>query len=131
MIHEHGADLVDRKIALEESKRTLKGQLDTVNEALAEVDGQLLTEWERTQTQNVKRRGWTVYLNRRVYAAVTGDRPALIAALRAAGGEHVISVNSNSLTAFAREMDEQGGLTPAIAAQIELRDDFSLRMRKA
>jgi hypothetical protein len=44
-----GPDLVDRKIALEESKRTLKGQLDTVNEALAEVDGQLLTEWERTQ----------------------------------------------------------------------------------
>lgn len=123
-------DLVERRILLGESKIALQEELDEINKKLAEIDGQIIQEWQESETQNVKRLGHTLSFVRTKYAVGTGDKETLIRTLQQLGAQHCVGVIHQSLTAYVREQEQQGGLPSALVDQVELRDRYSLRMKK-
>mgnify|MGYP003652855539 CR=1 FL=1 len=113
-----------------EARRKLDSESKRLATEIAALDARLVEEFAKTGIQNVKTAsGQTVYLNREIFATLTGDLKKAKTALRRAGlGEFIKEgVNSQTLRAYVREMDEV--LPRGLQPYIDITEVFRIRMR--
>ena len=113
-----------------EARRKLDSESKRLATEIAALDARLVEEFAKTGIQNVKTAsGQTVYLNREIFATLTGDLKKAKTALRRAGlGEFIKEgVNSQTLRAYVREMDEV--LPKGLLPFIDVTEIYRIRMR--
>ena len=101
---------VDSFENLTEEKRRLDQLLASVKKDLAEVEQQLLDEFQDKGIQNIRTvSGNTIYLNREIFASIIGDKAKAVRSFRARGLKDLVKteVNSQTLKAFVRELCEE------------------------
>ena len=122
--------LVTEYAALTEQRRKLEAEAKRLATDLAAREEVLVNEFEKAGIQNIKTQtGQTVYLNREIFAKLTGDQKKAHTAFRRAGlGEFVKeSVNAQTLRAYIREMDEV--LPEGLQPYIDVTEVYRMRMR--
>ena len=124
-----------RFISLEERRRQLETEIDTVKAEAAQLEQLLLPEFERSGVEKVSMDGRTVYLERKLWAkAKDGNKAAVCKALKRAHlGDFVEETfNTNSLSAYVRELDrEERPLPSSLRDVLEVSEVFKLRTRRS
>jgi len=124
-----------RFVALEERRRQLEAEVDTLKAEAAELEQRLLPQFEQEGFEKITVDGRTVYVERRLWAkAKDGDKAAVCKALkRARLGDYVEETfNTNSLSAYVRELDrEDRALPPSLREVLEVSEVFKLRTRRS
>lgn len=127
------AELLKEFVDLQKLKADLDAELESCKKRLAEIEPILLDQFSQNSTSKVTAHGRTVYVHRQLWAkAKDGDKQAVIEALRASSLTQYVSetFNTNSLSAYVRELEAQGVPLPEpLAATIETSEVFSLRSR--
>ena len=128
-------------IELTDLKRRLEAQLKDTKSRMAELEPHIVEQFQEDGTQSVNMDGFTVYLNRQLFAsAADGDKDAMIQAMKGCGDESWSflvrdSVNSQSLSARIREcdLDENGMpmLPDSLQDVIKVAEVFRLGARKS
>jgi len=128
-------DELKRFVALEERRKQLEAEVETIKAESSELEVRLLPQFEQSGTERIAIDGRTVYVERKLWAkAKDGDKPSVCKALkRCRLGDYVEETfNTNSLSAFVRELDREGKqLSPALAAVLEISEIFKLRTRRS
>jgi len=115
---------------LTEQRRKLEVEVKKLATDLAAREERLVEEFGQAGIQNIKTKtGQTIYLNREIFAKLTGDQKKAYTAFRRAGlGDFVKeTVNANTLRAWVREMDEV--LPKGLQPYIDVTEVFRMRMR--
>ena len=124
-----------RFVALEERRRQLEAEVDAVKAEAAELEQRLLPQFEQGGFEKISIDGRTVYIERKLWAkARDGDKAAVCKALkRCRLGDYVEETfNTNSLSAYVRELDREGrALPPSLAAVLDVSEVFKLRTRRS
>ena len=141
---------MDTKIAkrfaeLDQEERDLKSRLDFVKQEKQELEAQLLEGMEEDGisklTVNTDGGQRTVYMHRQLCAGHNGDNHALSDALKNAGLDRMVAeqFNTQSLSAWVREFDDDGGKSPDeiinelpwdVQQYIKVSEKYSVRSRK-
>jgi hypothetical protein len=121
---------------LRDRQRELGAAHDEVKAAADLLEQELLDEFAQQGVDNIRVDGHTVYLHRQTWASPsTGhDSTDVVAALKAAGLDHMVAerYNSNTLSAYVRELVREDAELPAsLQAVVQTTDKFSLRVRRA
>jgi len=128
-------DELKRFVALEERRHQLEAEVDTIKAEAAELESRLLPQFEQSGTERIAIDGRTVYVERKLWAkAKDGDKTAVCKALKRAHlGDYVEETfNSNSLSAYVRELDrEERPLPPSLREVLEVSEVFKLRTRRS
>jgi len=128
-------DELKRFVALEERRRKLEAEIDTVKAEAAELEELLLPQFEQSGMERVAIDGRTVYVERKLWAkAKDGDKASVCKALkRCRLGDYVEETfNTNSLSAYVRELDREGRpLPPSLREVLEVSEVFKLRTRRS
>ena len=126
-------DELRRYVALEERRRKLEAEIDTIKAEVAELEQRLLPQFEQGGLQRVSIDGRTVYIERKLWArAKDGNKAAVCKALKRCHlGDYVEETfNTNSLSAYIRELDREGRpLPPSLAVVLDVSEVFKLRTR--
>ena len=124
-----------RFVALEERRKQLEAEVDSIKAEAAELEGLLLPQFEQSGMERVSIDGRTVYVERKLWAkAKDGDKPSVCKALkRCRLGDYVEETfNTNSLSAYVRELDREGRqMPPSLVAVLEVSEVFKLRTRRS
>lgn len=124
-----------RFVALEERRRQLETEVDSIKAEAAELEGRLLPQFEQSGMERVAIDGRTVYVERKLWAkAKDGDKPSVCKALkRCRLGDYVEETfNTNSLSAYVRELDREGRqMPPSLVAVLDVSEVFKLRTRRS
>jgi len=124
-----------RFVALEERRRQLEAEVETLKTEAAELEQRLLPQFEQEGFEKITVDGRTVYVERRLWAkAKDGDKAAVCKALkRARLGDYVEETfNTNSLSAYVRELDrEERPLPPSLREVLEVSEVFKLKTRRS
>ncbi len=124
-----------RFIALDDRRRQLETEIDKVKAEVAELEQLLLPAFERDGVERVSIDGKTVYLERKLWAkAKDGDKAAVCKALKRTHlGDYVEETfNTNSLSAYVRELDREGRpLPPSLGEVLEVSEVFKLKTRRS
>jgi hypothetical protein len=122
-------------VALEERRRQLETEIDAVKAEAAELEQRLLPQFEQSGVERLSIDGRTIYLERKLWAkARDGDKAAVCCALkRARLGDYVEETfNTNSLSAYVRELDREGRpLPPSLETVLDISEVFHLRTRRS
>jgi len=128
-------DELKRFVALEERRKQLEAEVDTIKIEAAELEERLLPQFEQSGMERVAIDGRTVYVERKLWAkAKEGNKPAVCKALRRCRlGDYVEETfNTNSLSAYVRERDRDGRpLPPSLAVVLDVSEVFKLRSRRS
>ncbi len=123
-----------RFVALEDRRAQLEAEVDAIKAESAELEQRLLPDFEQAGMDRVSITGRTVYIERKLWAkARDGNKAAVCDALRRGQlGEYVEETyNTNSLSAYMRELDREGRpLPPVLDAVLEISEVFKLRTRR-
>jgi len=124
-----------RFVALEQRRRQLEAEVDQIKAEAAELEQRLLPQFEQSGMERVLIDGLTVYIERKLWAkARDGDKPAVCSALKRCNlGDYVEETfNTNSLSAYVRELDREGRhLPPTLASVLDVSEVFKLRTRSS
>ena len=127
-------DELKRFVALEERRRQLETEVDSIKAEAAELEQRLLPQFEQSGTERIAIDGRTVYVERKLWAkAKDGDKVGVCKALkRCRLGDYVEETfNTNSLSAYVRELDRESKLLPpTLATVLDVSEVFKLRTRK-
>ena len=122
-------------VTLEQQRLDLEAQVEAIKTETAELETLLLPQFEQEAIERISIDGRTVYVERKLWAkAKDGDKPAVCKALkRCRLGDYVEETyNTNSLSAYIRELDREGKpLSQALATVLEISEVFKLRTRKS
>ena len=122
-------------VTLEQQRLDLEAQVEAIKKETAELETLLLPQFEQEAIERISIDGRTVYVERKLWAkAKDGDKPAVCKALkRCRLGDYVEETyNTNSLSAYIRELDREGKpLSQALATVLEISEVFKLRTRKS
>lgn len=124
---------VARIIELDERKRALEEEIDRIKFERRTLEERVMEQWAEAGVQHVRQQGMTVYLRRDVWAGIHEEfkTAAPYAFMRADLG-HMLSVNSQTLSAYVRELERKGEEAPEeIARLIRTTEQFSIRSRRA
>ena len=128
-------DELKRFVALEDRRKQLEAEVESIKAEASELEGLLLPQFEQSGMERVSIDGRTVYVERKLWAkAKDGDKPAVCKALkRCRLGDYVEETfNSNSLSAYVRELDREGRhLPPSLVSVLEVSEVFKLRTRRS
>jgi len=128
-------DELKRFVALEERRRQLEAEIDTLKAEAAELEQALMPQFEQAGIERVSVDGRTVYVERKLWAkARDGDKAAVCKALkRCRLGDYVEETfNTNSVSAYIRELDREGRPLPASLREVlEVSEVFKLRTRRS
>jgi len=128
-------DELKRFVALEERRKQLEAEVETIKAESSELEVRLLPQFEQSGTERIAIDGRTVYVERKLWAkAKDGDKPSVCKALkRCRLGDYVEETfNTNSLSAYVRELDREGKqLSPALAMVLDISEVFKLRTRRS
>jgi len=126
---------VARFVALEKRKRDLDRELREVKGELATLEVDLLDWFERNGVKNMGVQGMLVYVHQQLWAApADGDYERACLALRAAGLDDFVreQFNIHQVSAWVRERAKAGEeLPPSFTGNIDVREQFTLRARRA
>lgn len=127
-------NLLAEYVELSKTKRSLEAELKDAKRRLGELEPKLLDQFAASAMQRCHVAGLTVYVHRQLWAgAKDGDNEALIAGLDAAGlGDDLVkrTVNKQTLSAWAREIENEGGEFPEEVKEVMTLDEvYSLRTR--
>ena len=124
-----------RFVALEERRRQLEAEVETIRAEATELEQRLLPQFEQEGFEKISIDGRTVYVERKLWAkARDGNKAAVCKALkRARLGDYVEETfNTNSLSAYVRELDrEERPLPPSLREVLEVSEVFKLRTRRS
>lgn len=124
-----GTDDLKKLLGLNAQKEALEQQLKEINQERDRITGHVLERWSTDGVSSMKVDGKTVYLRRSVYARVL-DREHVADALRAAGLDSMLTPNTNTLSAWLREKEEQGEpLPPSLDGIVGMYERFALGVR--
>jgi hypothetical protein len=122
-------------VNLEQQRLDLEAQIDAIKKETAELEAALLPQFEQDAIDRISIDGRTVYVERKLWAkAKDGDKPAVCKALkRSRLGDYVEETyNTNSLSAYIRELDREGKqLSPSLATVLDISEVFKLRTRRS
>jgi hypothetical protein len=128
-------DELKRFVALEERRRQLEVEIDTIKAEAAELEERLLPQFEQSGMERVAIDGRTVYVERKLWAkAKDGDKQALCKALKRARLSEFVqeTFNPQSLSALVREWDRDGRpMPPSLREVLEVSEVFKLRTRRS
>lgn len=118
-----------RLLTLNAEKDALEAQLKAVNAERDHITQSILDRWSEDGTQSIKLDGKTVYLRRSIYAKVL-DREHVAEAMREAGLDSMLTPNTNTLSAWLREKEENGEpLPPGLDGIVGTYERFALGVR--
>lgn len=123
-----------RYVTLESRKRELRSELDAIENEMKGLETQILDEWTKTGQTGAKVGGYTIYVNRQLWAGLAegAEGPDVAAALGEAGLAWMATANWQKLSSYVRELDQEGAPLPrALEGVVSVREQFSLRARKA
>lgn len=116
---------VARFVELSERERDLKSDLDVVSKERMGLQAAILEHWGNNNITGQRVRGLTIYPQRQVYAS------APIEAVKAAGLDELIGVNTQSFSAWYREHELTGEPLPAALQDcIRVTERTTLRTRR-
>jgi len=126
-------------IALKDRLDTLKGEEETVKDAMDALKIPLLKQMQETGVQNVKAGGRTVYLHRQVWAGCAEgvSKEQVCEALEAAGLDEFVyeTWNSQTVSAWVREQKEGPDglpiLPPELVGKLVASEVFEARVRRS
>jgi len=131
-----------RYVALIEQKRSLEEELTATKEAMAELDEYIMENMLESGTQKITMDGYTVYIQRMLWASGANGQDALNQAIIGEGYAELVEprVNANRLAALVREYDadptclhDEHGL-PILPGDlkdaIKISEQFKVRARK-
>lgn len=122
-------------VTLEQQRLDLEIQIDAIKRETAELEAALLPQFEQDAIDRISIDGRTVYVERKLWAkAKDGDKPSVCKALkRCRLGDYVEETfNTNSLSAYVRELDREGRpLPPSLATVLDVSEVFKLRTRRS
>jgi hypothetical protein len=125
---------VSRLVELVAKKRALEADVKTLSREIAEIEESLLEQFGEAGVSSIRTEGGTVSLSRQLWATCKdGDYERACSALRAAGLDEFVQprFNSNSLSAYFRELDREGRPIPAaLEGAIDVAERFQLRVTK-
>ena len=123
--------LVARYVNLSDLERELKHKLEEVTKSKQELEPQILGYWIDNDIQQQRVNGATIYPHRQVWASHGGDPQRAVAAMRSAGLDDLITVNSQTLSAWVRERQANDEPLPAkVAEAILITERVSLRTKR-
>ena len=129
--------VMKKLLRLDAQKKELEEELDEVKKARKEVEEKLLDQFAKAGVKSMNVDGKTVYLHKQLWATPKnkdGGRAEVCAVLKSLGmgREYVVeNFNTNSLSAFVRELDEQNEeLDVKLQRVLNVVAKFSLRVRK-
>lgn len=127
----NGADLIQRLVSLNEEKESLEARLKTINAERETVSGAILERWAEEGTTSQKVNGKLVSVRCQKFATVVdGNYEAAATALKAAGLEHLLRANTQTLSAWMREREENGlSQPPEFEGVIGQFERYSLSVR--
>lgn len=124
---------IERFIELETERRELEARLKELKEEITPLHDQVLTHFEQTGTEKIRRGGLTLYIHRQLWCrAIDGDYERGCAALKAAGLEDLVkeTFNVHTLSAYVRELERMGEPIPeTFEGAIQTEETFQLRTR--
>ncbi len=127
------AETVRKFVALDKQRRQLKEELAGVEGCLTKLTEQVLAEFEQAGVSTLRQDGTTVYVQRQLWAnPKNGDFARASAALRDCGLGDMVQerVNTNTISAYFRELDREGKEPPdTMAAAFNVAEVFSIRTR--
>jgi hypothetical protein len=122
-------------VELEKERRDHESRLNSIKESIAQIEDDLLKDFEKDGISKATVDGLTIYIHRQLWAsAKDGNYEQACEALRKCGmGEYVQErFNTNSLSAFVRESERnQESLPKDLADAITVAEKFSLRTRQS
>ena len=122
---------ISRLVELDVRKRELEEELKGISEERAAIEEQLLDKWAEEGVQNMRVNGMTVYLHRQLWASVKPDEKSrAIDIFEANGMKDMLSVNTQTLSAWVREQEE-GGIPEAIKEILNTEERFAIRTRRS
>lgn len=104
-------DAYDKYIELRREKDRIEETLKPINDEITRVEGALINAMTTSNTESLRRGGFSVSLRREIYArpAPNVDRHDLALAMsRSPHTKHLLTVNAQSLSAWARELMTDG-----------------------
>lgn len=128
-------DLVGEYVKLKRERDEAEGKAKYLGEHMRAIEADLLEQFATADVKKISRDDCTVYVNRQVWASAKDhDSERLCVALKAVAPQLVKeSINSQQLSSYVREItaDGENPLPENLANAIELREVFSLRVRKS
>jgi hypothetical protein len=122
-------DDLKQLLALRQLKEQHEDALKGINAEIDTIQARVLEQWANEGVDSMRVDGKTVSLRRQIYARVL-DREHIAEAMRAAGIEHLLTPNTNSLSAWLREKEEaQEPLPPCLEGIVGTYERFSLSVR--
>jgi hypothetical protein len=124
--------LTKRYVGLADLERELKAKLDEVQKSKAEIEPQIMDHWANHGIESQRVNGVTIYPHRQVWASHGGDPQRAVAAMRAVGLDDLVTVNSQTLSAWVREKQANGeAIPPEVEGAIIVTERVSLRTRRS
>lgn len=116
-------------LALRAKKEQHEEELRVINMQIDEITERVLDRWVDQGVDSVRVDGKTVSLRRQIYARVL-DREQIAEALREAGVGHLLTPNTNTLSAWLREREGNNEpLPPCLEGIVGTYERFSLSVR--
>jgi hypothetical protein len=124
--------LTARYVRLADDERALKADLEWLQKQKQEIEPLILAYWiEHEKTLEKFEDGTTLYAHRQVWASHGGDAQRAVSALRSAGLDELVTVNSQTLSAWVRERQANGEeIPPEVGEAILITERTSLRTRR-
>jgi hypothetical protein len=122
--------MVAEYAALTAERRKLEDEVNAIKRDLADREEKLVEAFGEAGIQSIKTTsGQTVYLNREIFARMSGDQDEAHAAFRQAGLGDLIKevINAQTLRAYVREMDE--ALPEGLQPYVDVTEIYRMRMR--
>lgn len=119
---------------LRERKKKLQDELKEVNAAIDQCEQALAEEMISQEVQNFNLDGRTFYLSTQVYASPKADRKyELYQWLKDNGYGDMVqeTVHSRTLSAFVKELLDEGELPPELAEMVNVYEKTVVGMRRA
>ena len=127
---------IDNYIKKNLEKRDLEAKLRDIKEQLDQEEQRLTEYFAENGLQNVKTKSGLAYLSRELFANLVkgedGSHKKAHTALKRAGLKYLVKdqVNSSSLRAYVRELDENGTAIPkGLIPHINIAEVFRIRVR--
>ena len=131
-----GTKEIDDYIKKNIEKRNLEAKLREIKEQLDQDEQRLADYFAENGLQNIKTKTGTAYLSRELFANLVkgedGSHKKAHTAFKRAGLKHLVKdqINSSSLRAYIRELDENGVSIPkGLIPHINIAEVFRIRVR--
>lgn len=126
--------LADELRQLREIKREAEQSIKEVNQQIEEKQAELIELMIDLEVPSFKRGEHNFYINSRIFASVkAGKKPKLIEWLKKSPYAEMVreDINTQTLSAWVRELSENGELPEEIANYVNVFEKQSINIRKA